>query len=120
MAAPIGAHVGEWLKTMWDSMIDLLFIRIGFGIRLADALRNHLLVTTLVAGILAICALHTSRVLEEVTTERATHYVVECLRGEFVAILLDHVFLLLPDCTFTTQTYIESFPLLDLFDEAES
>ena len=59
MAAPICTHIGKLLETMRNAMVDLLFIWIGFVIRLADAFRDDFRVAFSVAGVLAIRALHT-------------------------------------------------------------
>ena len=60
MTAPIRTHIRKLLKTMWDPVIDLLLVRIGFRIRLADTFRNHARVALGMAGIFAVLALHTS------------------------------------------------------------
>ena len=62
MAAPIGPHVGEVLESVWDSVIELLLIRVCFRIRFADTFGNDLRVAFFVARIFAILALHTSGV----------------------------------------------------------
>lgn len=62
MAAPIGPHVGKVLESVWNTMVELLFIRVGFRIRFADTFGDHLGVALLVARIFAILALHTGGV----------------------------------------------------------
>jgi hypothetical protein len=67
VAAPVGTHVGEGLEAMRNAVVDLLFVGIGFGIGLADTLCDNTWVALLVTCQSAVRALHTSRVLEEVT-----------------------------------------------------
>lgn len=50
VTAPVGAHVGKCLETMRDAVVDLLLVRIGFGIGLADTLCDDAWVALLVAG----------------------------------------------------------------------
>lgn len=105
---------------MRNAVIDLLFIRIGFSIGLADTLGDNFLIASFVTGVLAVCALHTSRVFQKVAAKSTTHNVVEGLRGELVAVLLNNVFFLLPHGTFTSKTYgLKFFPLFSLLDKAE-
>ena len=59
------------------------------------------------ASVLAVRALHASRVFEEVSTVRTAHDVVECLYREFVTVLLDDVFFLLANGTLTPKTSIK-------------
>lgn len=42
MTTPIGAHIVELLETMWNAMIDLFLVWIGFRIGFADTLGNDL------------------------------------------------------------------------------
>ena len=60
MTAPIGAHVRERLEAMGNTMIQLLFIRVGFCVGLAYTLGDYFPVAFLVAGVFAILALHAS------------------------------------------------------------
>ena len=53
---------------MWNTVIQFLLIRVGFGIRLADALGDDLGVALSMASILAVLALHTRRVFEKIST----------------------------------------------------
>ncbi len=62
MTAPIGPHVGEVLESVWDTMIELLLIGVGFRIRFADTFGDNLRVAFFVARIFAILALHTGGV----------------------------------------------------------
>jgi hypothetical protein len=60
VAAPIGRDVGERLEPVRNAVVDLFFVRIGFGIALADALGDDARIALVVASILAVFALHTS------------------------------------------------------------
>ena len=66
MTAPISPHVREGLKTMRDAMIELLLLAGHIVVRLADTFRDDLRITLLVTSVLAVRALHTRRILEEV------------------------------------------------------
>lgn len=41
MATPVGTHVGEFLETMRNTMVDLLLVRVRFRVGLADTLGDH-------------------------------------------------------------------------------
>ena len=60
-------------------MIDLLLVWIRFCIGFAYTLGNDAGIAFRMASVLAILALHSSRVFEKVATEGATHNVVELL-----------------------------------------
>ena len=60
MTAPIGAHIGERFEPMGDTVIQFLFIWVGFCVGLAYAFGDYFPVALLVAGVFAILALHTS------------------------------------------------------------
>lgn len=100
-------------------MIDLLLIRISLRIGFTDALCNHAGVTFRVAGILAVLALHTGRVLQEVAAQRTSHDIVELLRHELVTEHLVDQFLTLANGSLTVKSNIEWAPVLGLLDEAE-
>lgn len=106
MTAPVCANIREVLETMRDAMIDLLFVRIRFVIRLADAFRDDLRVALGVAGIFAVLALHAGRVFEQVSTECTSHNVVELLLDKFVTLLFVDFFLLLPNRALSVQANI--------------
>ena len=59
MTAPIGAHIREGFESMGDTMVQFLFIWVGFCVGLAYTLGDHFPVALLVAGVFAILALHT-------------------------------------------------------------
>lgn len=44
-------------------MVEFRLIRIGFGVRLCDALGDHFAIALFMARVLAVRALHSSRVL---------------------------------------------------------
>ena len=115
MAAPIGPHVGEVLEPVWDTMVELLFIRVGFCIGFADAFGDDLGVTFFVARIFAILALHTSGVLEKLSTKSTTHDIVELLEHKFMAVKLMNFFFALTDGAFTVKTNIERSSVFELF-----
>ena len=100
-------------------MIDLLFVWIGLRIGLADALGYDLLVAILVARVLAICALHASRIFEKVAAERTAHDIVEHLHSELVSILLDYIVFLLANGRATIETDIESLLVFCLLDKCQ-
>lgn len=60
-------------------MIQFFFIRISLCVRLANTLCDDSGVAFLVASVLAIFALHASRIFEEVATESTAHNVVKLL-----------------------------------------
>jgi phosphatidylglycerophosphatase A len=104
MAAPVGRHVGEWLEPVRNAVVDLLLVRIRLSIALADTLGDNSRITLGVASVLAVLALHASRVLEELPTERTTHDVVELVLDELVAVHFVHLFLSLADGTLSSKT----------------
>ena len=59
------------------------------------------------ASILAVFALHTSGVLEEVAAQSAAHDVVELLYDKFVSVQLVDLFFTLSDSTLAVQPDIE-------------
>jgi hypothetical protein len=107
MTAPISAHVGKVFESMRDAMVEFGLIWIGLGVRLRDTLGDHLWVTLLVASVIAVRTLHAGSVLEELTTESATHDVIELLLHEFVAILFDNFFFALANSAFATKSDVE-------------
>ena len=96
-------------------MVELLFIRIRFRIGFTDALRDDFGVTILVACILAVLALHAGRVFHEVATQRTAHDTIELLKNKLMPILFLHLFLALPDGTFTIKAKIEWSSVVGLF-----
>lgn len=100
-------------------MIDLFLIRISFRIGFTDALRNHAGVTLCMTGVLAVLALHTGRVLEEVAAKRTSHNIVKLLGYELVSEHLVNQFFALANGPLTVKTNIKRPPVLGLLDEAE-
>lgn len=98
-------------------MIELGFVWVCFGVRLRNTLSDHSRVALLVTRVIAVGALHTSRVFEKVAAECAAHDVVELLLHKLVTILLDHVFLALTNSSLSTKTDIECCLVLRVFSE---
>ena len=115
MTAPVGSHVGEVFKSVWDTMIELLLIRVGLRIRFADTFSNDLGVAFFMACIFAILALHTSGILQELSTKSTTHDIVELLEHKFMAVKFMDLFFALADGTFTIKTNIEGSSVFELF-----
>lgn len=103
---------------MRNAVIDLLFVRIGFRIALADTLGNDARIALVVAGILAVFALHTSRVLEEISTKRTAHDVVELVLDKLVAVHFVNLFFALSNSALSSQTKIH-LSLSVFLDEGE-
>lgn len=117
VTTPVGTHIGEVFETMWNAVVEFCLIRIGLSIGLGDALCDDFGVALLVAGVVAVGALHAGCVLEEFGTESAAHDVVELLLHKLVSILLDHVLFALTDGTLTTQTEIEGLFVAGVLDK---
>lgn len=96
-------------------MIDLFFIRIRFGVGLADTFGDYFGVALLVACEFAVLALHASRILQKISAQGAAHYVVELLQNELVSIKLVNFFLSLPYCALPIETNIEWSAIFHLF-----
>ena len=58
MTTPIGAHIAKALETMRYPVVQLLLIRVGFSIRLADTLRDDLGIAFFMTRIFTVLALH--------------------------------------------------------------
>ena len=101
MAAPIRPHVGEVLESVWDTMIELLLIGVGFRIRFADTFGDDLGVAFFVARIFAILALHTGGVFQKFSAKSTTHDIVELLEHKFMAVKFMDLFFALADGAFT-------------------
>lgn len=63
MATPVGRYVRESLPTVRNTMLDLLFVRVGLVICLADTFGDHFRIALFMAGVLAIGTLHTGSIL---------------------------------------------------------
>ena len=114
MATPVGRDVGEALETVGNAVVDLLLVGVGLVVRLADTLGHDLGVALAMASVFAIRTLHARGVLEEFSTERTAHDVVELLCDELVALLLVNLFLLLTHGTLTIETNVEGTAILQL------
>ena len=97
-------------------VVELRLIWIGLRVGLRYTFGDDLLVALLMAHVLAVGALVTSRVLEETTTKGAAHDVEELLLDKLVSILLVNIFFALTDGTFAVQTQIEWSPVFGLLD----
>jgi len=117
VTAPIGAHVRERFEAMRNAMIELLFGGIRVRVGLADTFRDHLGIAFLMACILAIFALHTSGIFEEVAAERASHDVVELLNHKLMAVQLVDLFFALANSTLAVEPNIERSPVFVMFGE---
>jgi hypothetical protein len=116
MAAPVGAHVGEGVPAMRNTVVDLGLVRIRLGIGLSNALGDDFSVALLMAREFTVGALHTSGVFEQFSAQSTAHDVVKLLLDELVAILLVNFFLLLSDCALSTQTEIKRLLVLIVLD----
>ena len=76
-------------------MINFLLVLVCLVVGFADTFRDHLGIALCVASVFAVCTLHPSRVFQEVSTEGASHHIVELLLYEFVALLFVNFFLFL-------------------------
>lgn len=100
-------------------MIDLLFLWVGLVIGFADALRDNFRIAFRVAGVFAICTLHSRRVLEEISAQRATHNIVKLLLDKFVTLFLVYFFFLLSNGSLSVEAKIKRSPGHSLLLEAE-
>ena len=116
MTTPVGRDIRKSFPTMGDAVVDLLLVRVGLVIGLADALGNDLGIAPSVTQILAVGTLHTSSVLQQLTTEGTAHDVVELLINEFMALLLGNNLLLLPNGTLAIKSSIVHAAAARVFD----
>lgn len=115
MTAPIRRNIGKVFETMRDAMVDFFFIGISLVVGFADTLCDDFRVALAMASVFTILALHPSGILEELSTERTTHNVVELLSNEFVSLFLVDFFFPLTNRTLPIQTNIEWPAILQLF-----
>jgi hypothetical protein len=54
MTAPICTHVREVFESMRNAVVELCFVWVRLGIRLSDALGDHLRIALLVASVVAV------------------------------------------------------------------
>lgn len=116
MTAPVGGYIGEWFKTMGDTMVDFLFVRVCLIVRFTNAFRNHLRVTFAMASVLAVGTLHASRILQEISTKSTTHNVIKLLRNELMPLLFVDFLFFLADGSLTVEAYIERSSSIHLLD----
>ena len=112
MAAPIRTHIREPFEPMMDAVVQLGLVGIGLGVGLGYTFRDYLAVALLVACVLAVSALHTSSIFEEVSTICTSHDVIKLLLHELVTILLVNLFFALSYRSFATQSNVERFLVL--------
>ena len=118
MAAPVGCHVRIRVEPVRDAVVDLLFVRIGLSVALADTFCDHAGIALGVASVLAVLALHACRVLEEIPAKCAAHNVVELVLDEFVAVHFVNFLLALTNGTLSTKTEINGAAVSVGLDEA--
>ena len=68
MTAPVGRVIAESRKPVRDAMVDLLLLGVSFRVGFTNTLRDDARVAFVVAGVLAVLALHTRAALEEFST----------------------------------------------------
>lgn len=104
---------------MRDAMVDLLLVRIGFRVALADAFGDNASVAFGMASVLAILALHPCRVLEELAAKSTAHNVVKLLLHKLVTVHLVDLLLPLADGALSPKTKVNGPAILVLLDEAQ-
>ena len=117
MTAPICCEVGEGLEPVRNTVVDLLLVRVGFSIRLADTLGDDAGVALRVTCVFAVLTLHSRRVFEEIAAKSTTHDVVELPLYELVAVHLVNLFFSLTDGALSVETEIERMTILGLSTE---
>jgi hypothetical protein len=120
VATPVGGKIGEAFEAMRNTVVDLLFVGVGFVVGLANTLGDNLRVALFVTCVLAVGTLHTRSILEKFSTQRTAHDVVELLGDELVTLLLVDLLLLLTNGTLTVETNIERTAVLQLFGYIEA
>lgn len=98
-------------------MVDLLFVWVRLCVGFAYTFGNNACIAFCVTSILAILALHASRIFEKVPAQRTTHNIVELLRHELVTVHLVHFLFTLSNGTFSVETNIEWPAVLGLLGE---
>lgn len=101
-------------------MVDFLLLGVGLSIRLADTLGDNTGVALRVASIFAVLALHTGRVLQKVTTECTTHYVVELPLHKLVSIDIVNLLLPLTNGTLSAQSGAKLSFIVRRLDEVQT
>ncbi len=119
VTTPVGAEVRNGFESMWDAVVELDFVSIGFGVALRDTLCDDFLRALLVASVATVLALTSSCVEQEFATERATKHLVELTRDEFVTVDLGNILLALTESSLSTETGIIGTFADVLLDEIE-
>lgn len=96
-------------------MVDFFFVRIGLVIGFADAFGDNFLITFAMTRVLAIDALHTSGILQEISAKCTAHDIVELLSHELVPLLLVDLFFLLTNSTLSIKTNVKRTSIFHLF-----
>jgi hypothetical protein len=115
MTAPVRSHIGEGLESMRDPVVEFSFVLVYFCVGLRDTFCHNLRVTLLVTSVFAVGALHTSSILEKLSTESATHDVVELLLHKLVPVLFVYFFFSFTNGTFTAKSHIEGLLVCGVF-----
>lgn len=97
-------------------MVEFRLIRIGFGVRLCDALGDHFAIALFMACVLAVRALHSSRIFQEISAQSTPHDVIELLLDKLMPILFVNFLSPLSNGAFSVQTDIEGSTVFALFD----
>src|SRR5690242_3295596 len=104
---------------MGNAVVDLFLVRISLSITLADTLGNNAGVALVVTSVLAIFALHTRRVLKEISAEGTAHDVVKLVLDKLVAEHFVNFLLALSNSTLSAQTEIHLSLVSVFLDETE-
>jgi hypothetical protein len=114
MTAPVGANIRSTLEAMRNTMVDFLLLGVGFRIRFRYAFSDDLLVTFLMASVLAIRTLVSGGILQEVTAQRASHNIVKLLLHKLMTILLMYFLFPLTYGTLTAEAELQSWLPVEL------
>lgn len=104
MATPISSHVSVRLKPVRNSVVKFFFVWIYLIASTRNTLGNNIGIALFVTCIFAIHALITPSVLEKIATVSAFHDIVELVLNKLVAMHFVDLFLLLSDCTLSSET----------------
>ena len=118
MTTPICTNIRQRFKTMWNSMIKFLLIRVlkkivrtetnmrtyRFSISFTDTLRNNFTITFFMTRVFAVFTLITSCIFKEFSTKCTTHDLIELLHNEFMTVDFMHFFFSLTNGSLATET----------------
>lgn len=125
MAAPVRRNVRDGFEAVRDAVVELVVVLVlrkyrrrsaggregpgaqetnRVGVALRNALGDDLLVAVLVAGVLAVFALHAGALEEELAAEGAEDDGVELLLDELVTVLLVYLLLALANGALSTES----------------